>query len=605
MKRSRRSALIVISVLLVLSVGISTVMFTANASAGYAAIYGKSSDGAQLNIGADAGIYDEGERTMESVSEEYELLSDDTATKRIAMPSIFANGMVFQRGKTINVFGFCDDHDAVFKVTLGDREGTATVDENGRFYVELDPINEPTWNLKLEIEQTNSDTENKVSIGNVAIGEVWVISGQSNAQLQSGYLEDVEEYALLADSLTNVRAYRANASFSLHEDKIGSGSWFTSIKASTVRGTGSTALSAVGYVAAAKLAAELGPDVPIALVHVARGASKIKTWIDYESLVQLSPSEAAKYNECVEKGELPTNAHTQIGTCLYNKQIAPLTGFEVAGVMWYQGCGDANGVALGEEGTSYTEYFKALERVYRRVFGQDGELPFYVMELAPYTEDSDGSATVLANFKAEQFDFCQALANTYLVPNMTDGGVWGDSLFSQGYIHPARKSTIGVRTANMILVNEYGFDFGEEYTNPIPVSVVADGGTVTITFDTDVKLFFGDTVTGFEIFNGSAWRKATGVVDGNKITLSASGATRAVRVRYGYSAITTELADGTVIEFLSGEVAINKEAKTLTFTHGGTTYVVSDASGCIKSMDYGNVTNASGIPLPVFNLECE
>ena len=137
MKRSRRSALIVISVLLVLSVGISTVMFTANASAGYAAIYGKSSDGAQLNIGADAGIYDEGERTMESVSEEYELLSDDTATKRIAMPSIFANGMVFQRGKTINVFGFCDDHDAVFKVTLGDREGTATVDESGRFYVEI------------------------------------------------------------------------------------------------------------------------------------------------------------------------------------------------------------------------------------------------------------------------------------------------------------------------------------------------------------------------------------------------------------------------------------------------------------------------------------
>ena len=273
--------------------------------------------------------------------------------------------------------------------------------------------------------------------------------------------------------------------------------------------------------------------------------------------------------------------------------------------MWYQGCGDANGVALGVEGTSYTEYFKALERVYRRIFGGDDELPFYVMELAPYTQDSNDSARVLADFKAEQFDFCRELANTYLVSNMTDGGVWGESLFSQGYIHPARKSTIAVRAANMILVNEYGFDFGEEYTNPVPVSVVANGGTVTITFDTDIRLFFGDTVVGFEIFGGSSWRDATGVVDGNKIILSASGVTNAVRVRYGYSPITAELADGTVIEFLSGGVTVNKEQKTLTFTKDGTTYVISDIYGCIRSMDYGNVTNASGIPLPVFNVLCD
>ena len=596
-----------VAILLLLSVGISSFALTAGVFDIDALIYGLSSDAVKINADTseDEQNYEESNEMTQLSDAEYELVSDDAATSRIAMPAIFANGMVFQRGKTINVFGFCEDPDAVFKVTLGDREGTSGVDENGRFYVELDPIDEPTWNLRLEIAQVNSDKENKVSFGNVAIGEVWVMSGQSNAQLQSGYLEDVEEYALLAESLDNVRAYRATASYSLHEDKIGSGSWFTSISASTVRGTGSTALSAVGYVAAAKLAAELGPDVPIALVHVARGASKIKTWLDYESLVKLSPSEAAKYNECVANGALPEKAHTQIGTCLYNKQIAPLNGYEVAGVMWYQGCGDVNGVALGVEGTSYTEYFKALERVYRRIFGKDNELPFYVIELAPYTQDSSSEATMLSDFKAEQFDFCRELANTYLVSNMTDGGVWGESLFSQGYIHPARKSTIAVRAANMILVNEYGFDFGEEYTNPVPVSVVANGGTVTITFDTDIRLFFGDTVVGFEIFGGSSWRDATGVVDGNKIILSASGVTNAVRVRYGYSPITAELADGTVIEFLSGGVTVNKEQKTLTFTKDGTTYVISDIYGCIRSMDYGNVTNASGIPLPVFNILCD
>ena len=598
MKRNVKFAMLALSLLLAVAVGAVAPMLASGALKGAEVALAESEEYNEIEI-----IDGEGVEMQPTAEDRYELICTAEDAAPITMPSIFANGMVFQRGKTINVFGFTDDLEAEFKVTLGEREGVAAVDESGRFYAELDAIDEPTWNLTLKIEQTNTDAENMVVISNVAVGEVWVISGQSNAQLQTGYLEDVEEQALLADSLKNVRAYRANPSFSLHPDNIGSGSWITNIKASTVRGTGSTALSAVGYVAVARLAEEFGPDMPVALIHVARGASKIKTWLDYESLRELSPSEADKYDECVENGALVENAHTQIGTCLYNKQIAPLEGYEVAGVMWYQGCGDANGVALGIEGTSYTRYFTALERVYRRVFGEDGELPFYVMELAPYTEDSAESASVLAEFKAEQYAFCRDLPNTYLVSNMTDGGVWGESLFSQGYIHPGRKSTIGMRAAELILVNSYGYDLGEAYTNPNPVSAVVSGNSVVITFDTEIKLFFGNTAVGFELRVGKSWVSANAVIEGKTITLTAANGGTPTAVRYGHSAIVAELQDGTMIEFLSGAVKINKEEKTLTFTKNGQTYVISDATGNIRSIDYGNVTNASGIPLPVFTLQ--
>ena len=550
----------------------------------------------------------EGYALIEISAGVYKLIDEDTTAKPITMPSIFANGMVFQRGKTINVFGFTEDLGAIYEVTLGDRIGYATVDENGRFYVELDPIDDPAWNLTLTIKQINTASDNSKKITNVAVGEVWVMSGQSNAQLASGYMEDIEELAYLADTYKNIRTYRITADVSLHPETIGKGKWDTKVTASDISSTSNiSGISAIGYATVAKLAAELGSDVPVALIHVARGGSRIKAWLDYEALYDLSPSEAAKYDKCVENGALADSAHTTIGTSLYNNQIAPLVGYEVAGVMWYQGCSDITGSALGSEGRTYTDYFEALEQVYRRAFGNDSDLPFYVMELAPYNQDDTAGINRLSAFKAEQYAFCQALDNTYLVSNMTDGAIWGTTLFSTngGYIHPSRKSTIGIRTADLILVHEYGFDLGEAYTNPNPISASADGGTVTITFDTEIKLFFGDKPVGFEIYDGSSWKDAIGAVSGNTITLTASGVSTALKVRYGFSAMTMELEDGTMVEGIPGRIKKDNTAETLTFLQSGYSFVATDATATIRNMDYGNVTNASGIPLPVFNLECE
>lgn len=533
----------------------------------------------------------------------YTLTSGISAPSEIKMPVYFADGMILQRGKTINVFGFIDDLDAELKVTLGDRAGIGKPDETGRFEIALDPIDEPTWGLTLAIEQTNHALENKISFSNVNIGELWVISGQSNAQLQIGYIEDVDELAALADTYNNIYTYRANAGYSISPNKIGSASWYQ-VASKQVKSTGSTALSAVGYAVGVKLAAELGEDVPIGIIHVARGSSKIKTWLDYETLLEVSPSEAKKYEDCVAKGTLPDNAHTKIGTVLYNQQIHPLTGLEVAGVVWYQGCGDANGEALGTDGATYTDYFTALEGLYRRTFGNDDELPFYVMQLAPYTQDSAGSAGVLAKFKAEQFSMCQKLDNTYLVSLANEGGVWGESLFSQGYIHPGRKSPVGFRTGDMILENEYGRELGI-ISAPMPTSALTVGDAVVITFDTDIELLFGDTVMGFEIKSGSTWYDAEGVIDGNKITLTAPGAVAPTEVRYGFSYITAELEDGTLIPFLSGGAKLDKTNKIITFTYNGETYVVDEANENIRSIDFGNITNASGIPMPVFSLVCD
>jgi hypothetical protein len=272
-------------------------------------------------------------------------------------------------------------------------------------------------------------------------------------------------------------------------------------------------------------------------------------------------------------------------------------------VLWYQGEGDAGGVGgtLGPEGSTYTDYFEELVALYRRVFGNDSDLPFYVMQIAPYARSSDTSKE-LYEFKMEQFSMCRKIDRTYLVSLMNDGGTFCDSLFSQGYIHPARKSTIGNRCAEMILANEYGMKVREVYTYPMPVSAVREGGTVTVTFDSELKLLYGKTVLGFELYNGSKWIAAEGTIDGNKLILTADGVSNPTKVRYGCGDMQVELGDGTILSVPNDGVSVDATNKRITLTVDGKTYVITDPTDYIRSMDCGNITNDSGVPLVVFSM---
>lgn len=71
------------------------------------------------------------------------------------------------------------------------------------------------------------------------------------------------------------------------------------------------------------------------------------------------------------------------GGDIYKNHIAPLQGFHVAGVLWYQGCNDAanNATAL-----AYESQFTALINQYRKVF-DDASLPFLYVQLARWDDN--------------------------------------------------------------------------------------------------------------------------------------------------------------------------------------------------------------------------
>lgn len=514
----------------------------------------------------------------------------------VTMPSIFQSGMVLQRNKPININGYSDNEGAVITAEIDGVSGTATV-VSGEWCVTL-PAMEAAWGKTITVKDEGGSVLKTFT--DVAIGEVWVMTGQSNAALKACFLEDIDEYAALAD-ISNIRVYKSTSAYALLPDNIGSGSW-ERVRESDLRSTDN--ISALGYVAAVKLAAELGGDVPVGLVSAGRGSTKIITWLDYATISRMSPSLKNQYDACVAAGELPENAHgsNARATVMFNKVINPLRHYNVAGVMWYQGCGDTGGEYFGDEGNTYTDYFTALEVLFRDVFGGDSELPFYVMQLAPFYSSSYTPENIAA-FKAEQYDMCEKLDNTYLVSLANDGNAFTtQDVLAQFFIHPARKSTVGIRTAEMILDNEYGIKHRNIYSYPTPISATRASGYVTITFDTDLEYLYGDAVRGFELYDGSKWVNTTGEIVGNTVVIHAAAAKSFTKVRYGFGYPTLLMNDGSEIEVASGSAKEGGTVATVKTPDGDTVSIPLDTTDVIMTKDSGNITNASGIPLPVFQM---
>lgn len=122
--------------------------------------------------------------------------------------------------------------------------------------------------------------------------------------------------------------------------------------------------------------------------------------------------------------------------CLYNAMIAPLAGYGLKGVVWYQG--ESN---VGRR-NEYASLLTAMIADWRKTFDNE-ELPFYIVELADFLHKSDtGGRRAWAEMRQEQAKAAEMNTNTTLIRN-SDLGEWND-------IHPLDKKTLGQRVADAV-----------------------------------------------------------------------------------------------------------------------------------------------------------
>ncbi len=115
-----------------------------------------------------------------------------SARAEVKTPAIFGDHMVLQRDQANPVWGWADPGEEV-TVKIGDQTKTTKAGDDGAWRVALDPL--PAGGpLELTVEG-----KNKLSFGDVLVGEVWICSGQSNMQFSVSSSIDGDLEALTAD----------------------------------------------------------------------------------------------------------------------------------------------------------------------------------------------------------------------------------------------------------------------------------------------------------------------------------------------------------------------------------------------------------------------
>lgn len=352
------------------------------------------------------------------------------ATVDVQLSSYYMDNMVFQRDQPIVVKGNVSSTESnpidVSKLSATLTQGKtsesvkAKVAKNGSFTCTLSAQKASLNPYSLQVQYAGKTV---LKLAKVYVGDVFVAAGQSNMELNYVQYYENATYNFGNGLITtgdlpkplvddNVKFVIANhdvedTDFPLSAVNQSADAWLTADS------TNSLHLSYLAQQFAMQLRAK-HPNVPIGIIQTAWGGT-------------------------------PIRRHVQGGD-IYANHIAPLKGFHVTGVLWYQGCDDANnyGTAL-----QYESQMTTLINQYRNVFGRK-DLPFLYVQLArwpnyQYTQNvREAQRTTLGNTNLHDS------SNVAMTVSLdTDKG-------TSALIHPLGKDILGARMAAQYLAMEDG-----------------------------------------------------------------------------------------------------------------------------------------------------
>ena len=193
-----------------------------------------------------------------------------SAVSGLKLPAIFGDHMVLQQAMPIPVWGW-DIPGTRITVAFDGASASTTSDSDGRWSLRL-PAHAVATGLAMTI--TGSTT---IRLTDVAVGEVWLCSGQSNMEWPVKLSANAESELAHADH-PNIRLFMVpkRPAASPQDDAPG-GQW-RSCNSETL-----APFSAVGYFFGRELHREL--NVPIGLMNASWGGTAIETWTSREALL--------------------------------------------------------------------------------------------------------------------------------------------------------------------------------------------------------------------------------------------------------------------------------------------------------------------------------
>lgn len=191
---------------------------------------------------------------------------------QLKLAQLFSDHVVLQRQKNISVWGWAAPNESV-KVEFSNEIQNVNADETGKWMVKFPPMEAGGPYTLLVSTKTES-----LKIEDILIGEVWLLSGQSNMEWPVKQANNFKEEKKNAN-YPQIRHFFVEHLVEIQPQKdLKSGSW--KIASSETVGD----FSAIGFFFARELYQKL--NIPIGLVHSSWGGSQIEGWISKEGMIQ-------------------------------------------------------------------------------------------------------------------------------------------------------------------------------------------------------------------------------------------------------------------------------------------------------------------------------
>jgi sialate O-acetylesterase len=377
--------------------------------------------------------------------------------------------MVLQQQQSVPIWGWAAP-DADVTVKFAGQSESTHAGSDGKWLVKLGKLSLSAAPQNLVVESGET-----IILTNILVGEVWLASGQSNMEKPIGNQPGQKpvfnaKQELAAANFPDIRIFRAYkelAATPLADLRTNSG-WLECSSNSL----NSISFSAAAYFFGREIHTNL--NVPVGLVESSWGGTRIEPWtppVGFEAV----PSQA-KFAQT----KLSTNRLSNTrAMAIYNAMIAPLAGFAMRGVIWYQGESNLMGTNADNDYRNYPDKMAALVGGWREVWGED-DFPFYFVQIAPCKYAGakvprDLSPEMMPEFWTLQSRAAREIKNTGMV-------VTTDLVDDLNDIHPRDKQDVGHRLALLARNKTYG-EKDIVCSGPVFRKMKIEGDKAVLTFD--------------------------------------------------------------------------------------------------------------------------
>lgn len=400
---------------------------------------------------------------------------------------VFTDNAVLQRDEPVAVWGTGREGETL-TIELFGHKSTAIV-SNGTWRTEL-PAMHAAENGILRLRG-----DNEVELKNIAVGEVWIASGQSNMEWRLEQCSPLYDGLILSANDSGIRELKIPLR-AYSGDPLPHMAWNEFVEGSAAKFGG------VAYFFAAELRRELG--VVVGVINCSYGGTPIESWMDRETIRSTignnlleedakkmaqfsSPSEYEtawlEYLEAVkarasrkkaglpaaEVGPLPRKPYgyrteSRPG-CLNESMLGVIRPYSARGFLWYQ----------GENNHGNLEYKKMLEGFLSGIRKEWNKplWPFLIAQLSSNSAKLPDEGDSFAIIREAQRQVAVETPGSGLVVTLDQG--------EQGNVHPGFKKTVGDRFARLAMGRVYGrTDLKPQ--SPIAFSATRQNGGILVCF---------------------------------------------------------------------------------------------------------------------------